>query len=529
MPINIRWLGARGDNVTDDTAAVQATVNAAGVAGSVFVQAGTYIVSATITCLVNQEIIGEGPNSSIFQRYADYGDTFVFPTSFACRVSKIWCRQGTPYGTTDNSLSNIIHTPSAHIRLQNAQGVVIEDCWLWRMPYQIVIEDGALVKIHRCNIQGTWDGNFAAAQEGVAGVWVGSVAYTQIVAIEHCYFGGSGNGPRTVGWTSTDTGLHTFNIVQNCGNQYAILVYRCEDFLLSNTYMGGNWLSNFAADPTAGTVNLDWRFIGNFFDGSGAQSPMMNFLTQIDGNWVNSVTISGNVFNGEEQTLHAIQAFNPTGGIIQTLAEFTITGNTFQATVGTALNILNAQGGTISGNTIVGYNCRNVSNIDLGFVAGIFIGPQCHFILSSGNLVGGQVNTVGVPSFTYSAVVISQLSQMCVEKHTLSVGNGPSGNLVGKVDAYVITKHDAGNYACVGNEDVVIVNKTVGSATTIGLPTNIPLGQMLTVKDGKGDASINPMTLTGTIDGTVNPVFNTNYISVTILWNGVEWSTVGTA
>jgi hypothetical protein len=52
---------------------------------------------------------------------------------------------------------------------------------------------------------------------------------------------------------------------------------------------------------------------------------------------------------------------------------------------------------------------------------------------------------------------------------------------------------------------------------------------MLTVKDGKGDASINPMTLTGTIDGTVNPVFNTNYISVTILWNGVEWSTVGTA
>ena len=529
LPFNVRAYGAIGNGVTDDTAACQAAITAAGAGGTVFFPTGAYLLSATLNALTGQQLLGEGPNNSVLYRVADYGDTIRFAQAWGVAVKNLWFRHSTMYGLTDTSLPNRVTSNTAHLRLQQAQGVVVEDCWMWRMPYQIAIDQGSLVKVHRCNIQGTWDPNYAAAQEGIAAIQVGGVGYTQIVAVEHCYFGGSGNGPRNVTFTSADTGAHTFSITQNCGNQYAIQLLQCEDFILANSYMGGNAGSCVISDPVAGSVNLDWRFNGNFLDGAGVTGAMMTFDTQADGTAVTAVTISGNVFNGEMQTQNAIVAQNIAGGVQPTLTNFAITGNSFMATVGSAMMLYHCRGGTISGNSITSYNARQVTaGADLSFCAAVYFAPNCTHVVATGNLAGGSVNAINTPSYCYRDFYLIGAPGSNVAVNNIIVGGGAGGNQNGLVRENVVVLSAAGNYTMIGNEDVIVVSKTVAASTQITLPTGfVPAGFIVTIKDGKGDANVNGTQLVGTVDGVSNPLYNTAWFCHRLLWNGGAWNVIG--
>lgn len=77
-------------------------------------------------------------------------------------------------------------------------------------------------------------------------------------------------------------------------------------------------------------------------------------------------------------------------------------------------------------------------------------------------------------------------------------------------------------------DNVVVLNKTVGAATTVTLPAGA-LGLRYTVKDGKGDADTNPITLTpaaGTIDGQSTQIINVPYGALTVVYNGTEWNII---
>ena len=530
LPFNVRAYGAIGDGVADDTAACQACITAAGEGGTVLFPAGTYKMSATLNCLLGQQIYGEGVNNSIITRFTDYGDTMRFAVANSIKISGLWFFHGTMYGTTDTALTNRVTSNSAHVRLQQAQGVVIEDCWMWRMPFQIAIDQGSLVKIHRCNIQGTWDPNYVAAQEGIAAVQVGGVGYTQIVAVEHCYFGGSGNSNGSVTFTSGDTGAHTFSgVMRNCGNQFAVLLIQCEDFVLSNSYLGGNSLYCFGANLASGSVNLDWRFIGNFFDGAGLQQAMMGFLTQADGTLVTAVSIIANVFNGEMLTQNAIQMVNSLGNQ-PVVTNFSIVGNSFMATVGSAIMLHHARGGTITGNSITGYNARNVTaGADLTFCCAVYFAANATHIIATGNLVGGTINTANTPSYCYRDFYLTGAPGTNAAVNNLILGGGLSGTQNGLMREYVVNVTAAGAYTMTGNEDVIVVNKSGAEATQIVLPasgTVVP-GFVVTIKDGKGDANLNPTQVAGSVDGVVNPIYNTAYFTRRLVWNGAQWNVIG--
>lgn len=75
-PINVRDYGAVGDGVTDDTAAIQAAVNATPTGTTVYFPAGTYAVSNAIT--INKPLVvrGSGPGSFV----ADTGGSYLKQT-----------------------------------------------------------------------------------------------------------------------------------------------------------------------------------------------------------------------------------------------------------------------------------------------------------------------------------------------------------------------------------------------------------------------------------------------------------------
>jgi|GEM_PF-3027199 len=62
--LNVRWFGAKGDGSTDDTAALQAALDA-GAGKSVYVPAGEYITTDALTLSSGTILFGDGPSSII--------------------------------------------------------------------------------------------------------------------------------------------------------------------------------------------------------------------------------------------------------------------------------------------------------------------------------------------------------------------------------------------------------------------------------------------------------------------------------
>ena len=100
-----------------------------------------------------------------------------------------------------------------------------------------------------------------------------------------------------------------------------------------------------------------------------------------------------------------------------------------------------------------------------------------------------------------------------------------SGNVVQTVR--VITA--AGAITVTTADYVVVVNKTVGAASAVALPAGAT-GLTFVIKDGKGDAGANNITISpaaGTIDGAATNVIATNYGSRELIYNGTQWNVIG--
>lgn len=76
----------------------------------------------------------------------------------------------------------------------------------------------------------------------------------------------------------------------------------------------------------------------------------------------------------------------------------------------------------------------------------------------------------------------------------------------------------------------IAVNKSVGAATAVNLPASPATGLTFVIKDLKGDANTNNITLTpaaGNIDGVGTYVMNVARQSRIIQYTGSEWSIIG--
>lgn len=86
-----------------------------------------------------------------------------------------------------------------------------------------------------------------------------------------------------------------------------------------------------------------------------------------------------------------------------------------------------------------------------------------------------------------------------------------------------------GNYTCETTDAYVLIKKTNASATQVTLPASPEAGKIVTIKDAKGDAATNNITIvaaSGTIDGASSQVIVFNYEAISMIYNGTEWNLI---
>lgn len=112
----------------------------------------------------------------------------------------------------------------------------------------------------------------------------------------------------------------------------------------------------------------------------------------------------------------------------------------------------------------------------------------------------------------------------------LVVQNALGANALAVLDAGVVMFQPVriistgSGYAATTNDHLIVVRKASGSATTITLPSSPSAGNQIIVKDGKGDAASNNITITGgTIDGAAMHVIAINRGSARLTFDGAEW------
>lgn len=121
LAVSVKDFGAKGDNSTDDTAAIQAALNAS---TKVYFPDGIYVVSATLTVQANTKLYGSTPETCRLHRSTVYGDTIrTANPAGAFEVDGIWFwhtetfNNGSTYvaGTSNNILNN--DTNSCHLNI----------------------------------------------------------------------------------------------------------------------------------------------------------------------------------------------------------------------------------------------------------------------------------------------------------------------------------------------------------------------------------------------------------------------------
>jgi len=87
----------------------------------------------------------------------------------------------------------------------------------------------------------------------------------------------------------------------------------------------------------------------------------------------------------------------------------------------------------------------------------------------------------------------------------------------------------AGAITMAAGQKVCVVNKAAGAASAVTLPPSPVQWQVATVKDGKGDAQTNNITISpaaGNVDGQASVVIKNNFGSMQFIYNGTQWNSI---
>jgi hypothetical protein len=101
---------------------------------------------------------------------------------------------------------------------------------------------------------------------------------------------------------------------------------------------------------------------------------------------------------------------------------------------------------------------------------------------------------------------------------------------VGAPEIWGVVSVTSNSYSAQQTDVIILVCPTISGPTLIELPATPVVGQLIIVKDKKGDANVNNITIdppgATTIDGFNQFLITQRYQSFTFVWNGTEWNAV---
>jgi hypothetical protein len=147
-PLNVRWFGAKGDGIADDTAAIQAAVNYIGNlpnGGGLYIPTGRYVTSAAITLCKYITVTGDGMIAS--QILATHTGNGFFKTEAVNSSIQVFVSLEKIGIVSINGSST-----GAGFYDQGGTEIVIRQCAIQGFKYGIILDQSELVDIELCNI-----------------------------------------------------------------------------------------------------------------------------------------------------------------------------------------------------------------------------------------------------------------------------------------------------------------------------------------------------------------------------------------
>lgn len=233
-----------------------------------------------------------------------------------------------------------------------------------------------------------------------------------------------------------------------------------------------------------------------------------------------------------------------TGGSITTSGTLSVLANTGIVANATGVYVNSSYIATLTANNATNLNGQsasfytNATNLDTGTLdtarlpatanisTAINVGANVNISTTQLNVGNTTTNVViNSTSVSISSDPIVQLSDIGTEPNQIPL-NQHLGTLAYQSvllrPVTIITT--AGDYTATALDDIIIINKVTGASTTVNLPAGVARGKTYTIKDGKGDAATNNITLAPafsiTIDNNSTYVLNVNYGSVTVVYTG---------
>lgn len=393
--VNVKDYGAVGDGTTDDTAAIQAAINAAQQAngGTVYLPSGTYAITGlTLPALV--DLIGESHISTFLLFTATSGDALVVNGNFS-RLANFDVQTKTAPSS------------GAAIRLKNSFSVDLDHIFLQNVYDGVVFDQSTACTLRNFNIYGV--ANNAIRVNGPSG--------------NDIYLN---TGIINTGTTATGTAVYFTGFVNGAINVSDLEILGGSHSLVSE---GSNYL----------------RFATTYFDSSanGALVSSGNLITFV-GCWFSNRPGSGlTIGSARAVTVTGCHiANNGANGVVITDAARYITlegnqilaNNTTQTSTGSGVYV---DGADVNSFTIIGNTSGNdkaILGLADGQVAGVYVtnSVRAHYVISGNTFVNNSKKGLidkgsGQKHIGENLTVVDKVPKPPTSEITITAAKAPSG------------------------------------------------------------------------------------------------------
>ncbi|GAN95346.1 hypothetical protein Geu3261_0020_009 [Komagataeibacter europaeus NBRC 3261] len=464
--LNASDFGATGDGTTDDTAAIQAAINAAQNIASgdiatgcvVRLNPGTYLVSATLAISrPGVSLVGSGTESTVLLRETDYGDTLrVSASGTATPTAGIQGNFVEDIQLIHSATAAVAPTSGAAVAFYGAQTGGIINCLAINHYDHFAVYGGSSLSLSdnyviSYNGHPEWNGGRGVSRSCYL---VGELAQAGVViapakiVLSNC---GANGGFLSTGYPGTETSQDFASI--NLSADYGYLITGAEQVELRNCQASNSKIHNLHIEVVAGQQRdiLEVGVLGGYYDSAG----------------VASVWLGGGGNNGDQAIVNPriigatikSNSIGPSMDGIET--DSTVRAGTYPQAV---VNLI------VSGNTISTHQ-RN----------GVLLGGGQNCVIGHNTIVGNNISDGSTSAFTAS-ITASVLTVTAVTRGLVaqamtinSLSGSPvigaqvlplaAGETVGGVGRYAIAYADTASTAMTG------IYTQNGSALVLGPQT----------------------------------------------------------